>query len=129
MPDAYRCTILACLLLLCSGLASRPARAQVDLSGKWAETLTEDEPDLFPGPEIGDYTEMPINDAARMRADTWDAQKWEMIEHECDPHGATYAPFGLMFRQDLASFTEAPEKLLRLEVPLVRWRLRSGVRM
>jgi hypothetical protein len=79
----------------------------VDLSGKWGETLTEDEPDLFPGPEIGDYTEMPINDAARMRADTWDAQKLEMIEHECDPHGATYAPFGLMFRQDLVPFTEA----------------------
>jgi len=129
MPGAYRFEIWVSLLLLSLGLTSRPAFAQVDLSGKWAESLTEDEPDLFPGPEIGDYTEMPINDAARMRADTWNAQKLEMIEHECDPHGATYAPFGLMFRQDLASFTEAPEKLLRLEVPLVRWRLRSGVRM
>ena len=107
MSDVYRFTILASLLLLSSGLTSRPALAQVDLSGKWGETLTEDEPDLFPGPEIGDYTEMPINDAARMRADTWDAQKLEMIEHECDPHGATYAPFGLMFRQDLVPFTEA----------------------
>jgi hypothetical protein len=107
MSDAYRFTILASLLLLSLGLTSRPALAQVDLSGKWGETLTEDEPDLFPGPEIGDYTEMPINDAARMRADTWDAQKLEMIEHECDPHGATYAPFGLMFRQDLVPFTEA----------------------
>jgi hypothetical protein len=107
IPGVCRFTILVSLLLLSSGLTSRPALAQVDLSGKWAETLTEDEPDLFPGPEIGDYTEMPINDAARMRADTWDAQKLEMIEHECDPHGATYAPFGLMFRQDLVPFTEA----------------------
>src|ERR1700690_4648742 len=107
MPGAYRSGILAFLLLLFLGLTVRPATAQVDLSGKWAETLTEDEPDLFPGPEIGDYTEMPINDAARMRADSWDAQKWEMIEHECDPHGATYAPFGLLFRQDMVPFTEA----------------------
>ena len=94
MPDAYRCTILAAMLLVWGGLTCRPARAQVDLSGKWAETLTEDEPDLFPGPEIGDYTEMPINDAARMRADTWDAQKWEMIEHECEPHPSDYAVRG-----------------------------------
>jgi hypothetical protein len=107
MASTYRHNILAFLLFLILGLTCRPASAQVDLSGRWGQTLTEDEPELFPGSEIGDYTELPINDAARMRADTWDAQKWEMIEHECDPHGITYAPFGLTIQQELTPFTQA----------------------
>ena len=37
---------------------------------------------------------MPINDEARSRADSWDAQKWEMIEHECEPHPSDYAVRG-----------------------------------
>ncbi len=85
---------LAAILLLFLGLASRPACAQVDLSGLWGQKMHEDEPERVPGPEIGDYTALPINNAARVRADAWDAQKWEMVEHECDPHPADYAPRG-----------------------------------
>jgi hypothetical protein len=103
----YRYKLLALLLFLLVGLIERPAFAQIDLSGKWAEAFTEDEPELAPGSEIGDYTELPINEAARMRADTWDAQKWEMIEHECDPHGITYAPFGFSMQHELTPFTQA----------------------
>ena len=62
--------------------------------GNGARRCTRMSPSEVPGPEIGDYTGMPINDAARMRADAWDAQKWEMVEHECDPHPADYAPRG-----------------------------------
>jgi len=36
----------------------------------------EDEPERIPGPEIGDYLGLPINDAARMRADSWAAPCW-----------------------------------------------------
>jgi len=76
------------------GIFSRPASAQVDLSGYWDGKFYEDEPERIPGPEIGDYTSMPINDAARMKADSWDAQKLEMVEHECDPHPPDYAVRG-----------------------------------
>jgi hypothetical protein len=86
--------ILSAVLLLFVGAMGRPAFAQVDLSGQWGQKMHEDEPERVPGPEIGDYTAMPINDAARVRADAWDAQKWEMVEHECDPHPADYAPRG-----------------------------------
>ena len=86
--------ILSTFLLLFLGAMGRPAFAQVDLSGQWGQKMHEDEPERVPGPEIGDYTAMPINDAARVRADAWDAQKWEMVEHECDPHPADYAPRG-----------------------------------
>ncbi len=86
--------ILSAVLLLFLGAMGRPAFAQVDLSGQWGQKMHEDEPERVPGPEIGDYTAMPINDAARVRADAWDAQKWEMVEHECDPHPADYAPRG-----------------------------------
>src|ERR1700690_3157104 len=58
MPVAYRFQILVTLLLLSSGLTSCPIFAQVDLSGKWVEKITEDKSNLFPGPEIGDYTNM-----------------------------------------------------------------------
>jgi hypothetical protein len=47
-----------------------PAIAQVDFSGEWAPRFFEDQPERVPGPELGDYLGLPINDAARMRADT-----------------------------------------------------------
>ena len=47
-----------------------------------------------PGPHIGDYTGMPINEEDRMRGDTWDAEKWVMVEHQCQPHPSDYAPRG-----------------------------------
>ena len=52
---------------------------------------------------------MPINDADRARADAWDAQKWEMVEHECDPHPADYAPRGpadMRIVAEIDSFTQ-----------------------
>ena len=54
-------------------LAAAPASAQVDFSGEWAPRFHEDQPERVPGPELGDYLGLPINDAARLRADSWDA--------------------------------------------------------
>src|SRR5215467_7811704 len=70
------------------------ARAQVDLSGEWGQKIHEDAPERGAGPEIGDYTGLPINDRARMQADSWDAAKWLMPEHQCEPHPADYAVRG-----------------------------------
>ena len=61
-------TIAACLALLAS-----PAFAQVDFSGEWGVRMFEDQPERVPGPELGDFLGIPINDAARMRATAWDA--------------------------------------------------------
>ncbi len=80
--------------IFASALLAVPASAQVDLSGEWGQKLHEDAFERGHGPEIGDYTGVPINDQARMRADTWDSEKWIEIEHECEPHPADYAPRG-----------------------------------
>ena len=60
-------------------LISAPAFAQVDFSGSWAPLYHEDLPDRIPGPELGDYTGLPINDAARLRADSYDADRISVV--------------------------------------------------
>jgi hypothetical protein len=52
---------------------ARTSTAGVDFTGEWAPRFHEDEPERVPGPELGDYLGIPINEAARMRATTWEA--------------------------------------------------------
>ncbi len=58
----------------------------VDFTGEWAPRFHEDEPERVPGPELGDYLGIPINDAARMRANTWEASIQTLTEWQCRPH-------------------------------------------
>jgi cyclase len=81
-------------VLLATALAALPAFAQIDLSGEWDGQFHEDQPERIPGPEIGDYLGLPINDAARMRGDIWDAEILTLPEHQCKPHPADYGPRG-----------------------------------
>ena len=67
-----------------------PASAQVDFSGEWAPRMWEDQPERVPGPELGDYLGVPINDAARLRAESWDASIQTLPEWQCRPHSADY---------------------------------------
>src|SRR6266568_556070 len=80
--------------VLLAVLLTVPAFAQVDPSGEWAPRFHEDQPERIPGPEIGDYLGLPINDAARLRADSWDASLLTLPEHQCKPHPADYSPRG-----------------------------------
>jgi hypothetical protein len=78
-------------LLFCA-----PAFAQVDFSGSWAPLYHEDLPDRIPGPELGDYLGLPLNDAARLRADSYDADRISVVpEYQCRPHSADYSMRGL----------------------------------
>ena len=43
--------------------------AQIDLSGQWANRLHEDVPSRGPGLEIGEWEGLPINNAARLKAE------------------------------------------------------------
>ena len=81
------------LLMFVAALTGSPLRAQVDLAGEWTENLHEDMPERG-DVAIGDYLSLPINDATRMRADTWDAEQWTMVEHLCHAHPLDYAPRG-----------------------------------
>ncbi|HEX5111076.1 MAG TPA: hypothetical protein VFV95_21640 [Vicinamibacterales bacterium] len=82
-------TILGSVLLiaLCD---ARQASAQVDMSGIWAPIMHEDAVERAAGPDIGDYLGLPINDAARLRAESWNADILTMEEHTCKPHPSTY---------------------------------------
>lgn len=71
-------------------LLSVPVFAQIDFSGEWAPRFYEDQPERVPGPDLGDYLGLPINDAARMRAQTWNASLLTLREWQCRPHSADY---------------------------------------
>ena len=82
--------VVSTLFFLSAALIASPASAQVDFSGEWAPRFWEDQPERVPGPELGDYLGIPVNDAARMRADTWDASIQTLPEWQCRPHSADY---------------------------------------
>jgi glyoxylase-like metal-dependent hydrolase (beta-lactamase superfamily II) len=81
----------ACLVVLFVTLGGAPASAQVDLSGQWSGRYHEDQEHRIPGPELGDYLGLPINDAARLKADSWDASILSLREHQAKPHPSTYS--------------------------------------
>jgi hypothetical protein len=70
--------------------------AQVDFTGEWAPAYHEDGPERLPGPELGDYLGMPLNDNARQQADSYDADRISVVtEYQCRPHSADYGIRGL----------------------------------
>ncbi len=85
--SASRCAIAALLLSL-------PLFGQYDLTGEWGARYHEDQPERIPGPELGDYLGLPITDAARLRADSWDASIATLPEWQCRPHPADYGTRG-----------------------------------
>jgi hypothetical protein len=76
--------------LLMVALLALPAQAQINLMGYWNPVYHEDYDERIPGPEIGDYAGLPINDAARLRAQSWEASLLTLPEHQCKPHPSTY---------------------------------------
>jgi hypothetical protein len=90
MSNASRFKVLGLSLLLLL-IVTGPTLAQNDPSGEWENRFHEDEPERIPGPEIGDYLGLPINDAARLRGDSWDATLLELPENQCRPHPSDYA--------------------------------------
>jgi cyclase len=75
-------------------LLSAPGFAQYDLTGEWGARYHEDFAERIPGPELGDYLGLPITDAARLRADSWDASIATLPEWQCRPHPADYGTRG-----------------------------------
>jgi hypothetical protein len=85
---------------------SAPALAQVDLTGEWqtpraaqppgagAAQQFEDGPDRAGGPELGDFTGLPINDFARKKAEAWTASVLSQPERLANPHPAQYSMRG-----------------------------------
>jgi cyclase len=75
-------------------LAAVPAFAQINFVGEWSGRYHEDQPDRVPGEEPGDFSGVPINDAARLFADSWDVARHSVLEHQCAPYTLPYMFFG-----------------------------------
>ncbi len=90
--------------ILCVGFVVGPASAQIDFSGEWAPRFWEDQPERVPGPELGDFLGIPISEAARLRAESWDASIQTLPEWQCRPHSADYiwrGPSNLSIRKEV----------------------------
>jgi hypothetical protein len=64
------------------------AAAPVDLTGYWVSVVTEDWRWRMVTPPKGDYSSVPLNDAGRSVADTWDPAKDEAAGQQCRSYGA-----------------------------------------
>jgi hypothetical protein len=78
------------LCVLAFGTPVRSAYAQADLTGIWQPRYHEDQPERIPGPELRDYLGLPISDAARQFADSWDASRLTLPEEQCRVHVSPY---------------------------------------
>jgi glyoxylase-like metal-dependent hydrolase (beta-lactamase superfamily II) len=103
-PFALTAIGLALTLVVAS-----PVHAQRDISGNWAALYHEDQPHRIPGPELGDYTGIPLNDAGRLKADSWDASILTLREHQAKPHPSTYSlrgPANIRITRELDPVTQ-----------------------
>ena len=90
---AYVVVIVA---LLAMRLTPAQENSPVDLTGTWRWINHEDERDRNPGAFPGDYRGLPLNDAARMRADTYDEEVNSTSSLlQCRPRTPGYQPKGL----------------------------------
>jgi cyclase len=80
--------------LLAILLGGGSASAQEILSGEWSPIHHEDFLERIPGPELGDYLGLPINDAARLFGESWDASRLTLKEHQCRVHISPYIYHG-----------------------------------
>ncbi len=120
MDHLPRCRAAYGLLLV--AVVSLPAFAQVDFTGEWAPLYHEDGPERLPGPELGDYTELPINDAARMAGDTYDADRISVVpEYQCRPHGGDYSMRGLGNLRIWREIDRNSEKLIAFHTHMLAW--------
>ena len=108
------------MVLAASTLLATPSFAQINLTGVWGMTLTEDEPDRLLGPELGDYGGIPLNAAARLRATTWDASLLTVPEYQCRVHPSDYASSFADIRM-WEEIDEATQKLVAIHTHHFAW--------
>ena len=100
MEKLTRFAVVVCLLLFAGTLL--PVFGQgfgsgvpPDLAGEWRKVGHEDVHERGGGPDPGEYWGIPVNDAARMRGDTYNAE-WASasLVLQCRPHPTGYQQLG-----------------------------------
>jgi glyoxylase-like metal-dependent hydrolase (beta-lactamase superfamily II) len=103
--------------------------APMSFVGDWNGRYHEDQPDRVPGQEPNDYTGLPLNDAARMYADSFDVERTTLLEHICAPYALPYIFHGpLQFR---VSETHDPDtqELISIDMYLGTYQQRRTIWM
>jgi hypothetical protein len=95
-------------LCLAAILASGTAMAEIDLSGNWFVAYHEDWIEVGTGPDIADFTGLPINEAARERAMAWNPSLINQPERQCAQLPLDYTVFWTNFRiwKEIDPFTQ-----------------------
>jgi hypothetical protein len=108
--------------LVAAGLLALPAAAlaQADFTGIWAPIFHEDQVERIPGPDVGDYAGLPITDAERLRADSWDASLLTLPEHQCKPHPSTYGFRGVGNLRVTPVYNDATQQMIKL-ITHIQW--------
>jgi hypothetical protein len=91
MINVSRAGMASMLVALAGAALGGQATAQANLAGVWSAGYAEDWPDRFPGPELGDYAGLPLNDANRLRAQSWSASILSLPDYQCRVHPSDYA--------------------------------------
>ena len=84
-------------------LAAPGALAQWDLAGNWPPPRGEDRLDRGPGPALADFLGLPIDEAGRQFALSWDPCRYMLPEHQCQVHTVGYiyrGPLRLRIRKE-----------------------------
>jgi hypothetical protein len=80
-------------------LTAVPVAAQINIAGEWVGKYHEDFDDRVPGGLQGDFTGVPLNDAARRYAEAFDVRRVTLLEHQCQPYNVAHIYRGpLQFR-------------------------------
>jgi len=109
-------------LFALSTLAYLDVSAQIDFTGEWAPVYHEDAPERIPGPEIGDYMGLPLNDAGRLQADSWDADRISMVmQYQCRPHSSDYGMRGLGNMRVTREFDPQHLRLIAFRTYMPAW--------
>ncbi|HEV8261338.1 MAG TPA: hypothetical protein VGQ19_11355, partial [Burkholderiales bacterium] len=103
---------IAAMLLAVAVLMARPAFAQQqasappparspvietapgDIVGFWDNVFHEDFWERRSGLQVGDFTGLPLNEAGKLGAMSWDPGWFSIPEEQCRPHTGLYAPRG-----------------------------------
>jgi hypothetical protein len=100
-------------------LMTGPAAAEVDLSGQWAAVNHQDNMGRGAGPDLADYTGLPINDEARTAGLSYTAAVLGMTERGC-----------LFYTENYLLFAPHSIEIERVNDPVtgdvLAWRISAG---
>jgi len=115
------CVLITCLLTRNALAQQRGAApqlpqspresAQVDLIGNWVPLITEDWRWRMVTPPKGNYASVPLNDAGKKLAESWDLAKDEAAGEQCRPYGAA----GIMRMPVRVRISWADDNTLKVE--------------